>query len=57
MPLPGGDGLHLALNEPYYAAVVKAIIQAHGGSVEAASEPGAGSSFTVTLPITPAANG
>ncbi len=31
-------------------SLVKAIIEAHGGNVEASSEPGAGSTFTVHLP-------
>jgi signal transduction histidine kinase len=32
-------------------SLVKAIIQAHGGRVEVASQPGAGSRFTVYLPL------
>lgn len=39
----GGDGLGLYL--------VRLIAMEHGGSVEAASQPGAGSTFTITLPL------
>ncbi len=34
-------------------SLVKAIVEAHGGSVAAASEPGAGATFTVWLPMAP----
>lgn len=40
-----GNGLGLA--------IVKKIVDIHSGSIELASEPGAGASFTVKLPITP----
>src|SRR4051812_42010152 len=35
-------------------SVVKAVVQAHGGSVEVVSEPDGGSLFTVQLPVGPA---
>ncbi len=35
--------------------ITKAIVEQHGGSVEAASEPGFGSTFTITLPSIDAA--
>jgi two-component system sensor histidine kinase BaeS len=38
----GGSGIGLS--------IVKAIIEAHGGSIHAASEPGKGSEFVITLP-------
>jgi signal transduction histidine kinase len=41
--VPGGSGLGLS--------IVKAIAEAHGGSVSAESEPGRGSTFRVSLPL------
>lgn len=41
----GGCGLGLS--------IVHFIVDAHGGSVQAASEPGKGSTFTVKLPVAP----
>ena len=40
-----GTGLGLAL--------AKAVVEAHGGWIAADSSPGAGSTFTVRLPVTP----
>jgi signal transduction histidine kinase len=34
-------------------SLVKAIVEAHGGSAHASSQPGEGSTFTVTLPLRP----
>ena len=42
----GGSGIGLSL--------VKHIIDTHGGTIEVQSKPGAGSTFAVRLPITPA---
>jgi signal transduction histidine kinase len=39
----GGAGLGLA--------IAKGIVEAHGGSIEVASQAGAGSTFTFTLPV------
>ena len=44
-----GSGLGLA--------VVKALVSAHGGSVEVASQPGRGTAFTVGLPVIPPPGG
>jgi PAS domain S-box-containing protein len=37
-------------------AVVKRIVEGHGGEVTVASEPGAGAAFTIRIPVEPAAS-
>lgn len=34
-------------------AICKAVVEAHGGSIELDSQPGAGATFTVRLPKAP----
>jgi signal transduction histidine kinase len=47
----GGVGAGLGL------AICRQIVHAHGGSIEAAGEPGGGARFTVTLPVDPSGAG
>ncbi len=44
-----GSGLGLA--------IVSEVVQAHGGTVRASSDPATGTEFLITLPVTPPANG
>ena len=39
---PNGTGLGLAIS--------KKVVDAHGGSIEASSQPGSGAEFTITIP-------
>lgn len=42
-----GEGLGLGLH------IVRGMVEAHGGSVGVESQPGAGSTFSFTLPVSP----
>jgi len=50
-PTGGEDAIGLGLN------IVKGLVQLHGGSVQVDSEPGAGATFSVRLPMKPPAKG
>ena len=61
----GIEDAHLgAIFEPYYTtkrrgtglglAITRRIVEEHGGAIDAASEAGRGTTFTLALPATPA---
>ena len=43
--------LDLALSNAAFAPIVREVVQAHGGHVEATSDPVYGTTFTVRLPL------